>query len=97
VLGGPDFARRIPNAVPQQFPNILPRPRPAALVIVDRSIATEANIAWLRQNKYCCLVVGRERAGQFDPDQAIDTQDPHGARHRCVAGRGAEIRRSQPD
>jgi hypothetical protein len=42
-----------------------------ALVILD--IATEANIASLKQNKYRYLVVSRERARQFDPDQAIDT------------------------
>jgi hypothetical protein len=44
-----------------------------ALVILDRGIATEANIASLKQNKYRYLVVSRERARQFDPDQAIDT------------------------
>jgi transposase len=44
-----------------------------ALVILDRGIATEANIVWLRQNKYRYLVVSRERARQFDPDQATDT------------------------
>ncbi len=44
-----------------------------ALVILDRGIATEANIAWLKQNKYRYLAVSRERARQFDPDQATDT------------------------
>jgi hypothetical protein len=44
-----------------------------ALVILDRAIATEANIVWLRQNKYRYLVVSRERARQFDPDQSTDT------------------------
>ena len=44
-----------------------------ALVIMDAGIATEANIAWLKKQEYRYLVVSRERARQFDPDQAIDT------------------------
>ena len=46
---------------------------PGALVIVDAGIATETNIAWLRQHKYRYLVVSRGRTRQFDPDQAVDT------------------------
>ena len=45
----------------------------AALVIMDAGIATEANIAWLKEHEYKYLVVSRERGRQFDPDQAIDT------------------------
>jgi len=36
-------------------------------------IATAANIAWLKEQKYRYLVVSRERGRQFDPDQAVDT------------------------
>jgi transposase len=46
---------------------------PGALVIMDAGIATEANIVWLKEQGYHYLVVSRERARQFDPDQAIDT------------------------
>jgi transposase len=44
-----------------------------ALVIMDAGIATAANIAWLKEQEYHYLVVSRERARQFDPDQAVDT------------------------
>ena len=44
-----------------------------ALIIMDAGIATAANIAWLKEQKYRYLVVSRERARQFDPDQAVDT------------------------
>jgi len=42
-----------------------------ALVIMDRGIATEANIAWLTDNKYRYLVVSRERQRQFDLESSI--------------------------
>jgi transposase len=44
-----------------------------ALIIMDAGIATAANIAWLKEQKYRYLVVSRERGRQFDPDQAINT------------------------
>lgn len=42
-----------------------------ALVIMDRGIATEANISWLRDHKYRYLVVSRERQRQFDLESSI--------------------------
>jgi hypothetical protein len=44
-----------------------------ALVIMDAGVATAANIAWLKEQKYRYLAVSRERGRQFDPDQSIDT------------------------
>jgi transposase len=44
-----------------------------ALIIMDSGIATAANIAWLKEQKYRYLVVSRERARQFDPELAVDT------------------------
>jgi len=44
-----------------------------ALVIMDAGIATAANIEWLKQQGHRYLVVSRERARQFDPDQAVHT------------------------
>jgi transposase len=41
-----------------------------ALVIMDAGIATEANLAWLKDQGYRYLAVSRERTRQFDPDQA---------------------------
>ena len=43
-----------------------------ALVIMDRGIATAANLAWLVEHGYRYLVVSRERERRFDADQAID-------------------------
>lgn len=42
-----------------------------ALVVMDRGIASEANLAWLREHGYRYLVVSRERDRQFDPDAAV--------------------------
>jgi hypothetical protein len=45
----------------------------SALVIMDRGIATEENIAWLVAHHYRYLVVSRERARHFDADAAVAT------------------------
>ena len=45
-----------------------------ALVVVDRGVATEAAITWLRENHYRYLVVSRERHRQFDADAAVSIQ-----------------------
>ena len=42
-----------------------------ALVMLDRGIATEANIAWLRAHDYRYLVVSRARHRHFDLEQAL--------------------------
>lgn len=44
-----------------------------AMVIMDRGIATEANITWLMEHHYRYLVVSRERRRQFDASQATET------------------------
>ena len=41
-----------------------------ALVVMDAGVATEDNVAWLRENGYRYLVVSRERTRRFDPDLA---------------------------
>ena len=43
---------------------------PGALVIMDRGIATAANLAWLKERAYRYLVVSRERERRFDGDGA---------------------------
>lgn len=53
----------------------------AALVVMDRGIATEANLQWLRHNGYRYLVVSRERGRRFDPDQA---RTIHNASGECL-------------
>ena len=42
-----------------------------AMVIMDRGIASQANIDWLVEQKYRYLVVSRERARQFTAEQAV--------------------------
>ena len=44
---------------------------PDALVVMDRGIATEDRLDWLREQGYRYLVVSRERTRQFDPDSAV--------------------------
>lgn len=46
---------------------------PSALVIMDRGIATEENIAWLIAKEYRYLVVNRERSRHFDLNQPVVT------------------------
>jgi len=43
-----------------------------ALVVMDRGIATQANIDWLIEHHYRYLVVSREQTRSFNADQAID-------------------------
>ena len=42
-----------------------------ALVVMDRGVATEGCICWLRDNGYRYLVVSRERHRRFDPETAV--------------------------
>ena len=51
-----------------------------ALVVMDRGIATEENLLWLREQGYRYLVVSRERQRQFDPSEASDLQSASGER-----------------
>ena len=61
-----------------------------ALVVMDAGIATEANIAWLRENGYRYLAVSRERTRRFDPDRRWPStrsrQTVHGGRRRRWRG-----------
>jgi len=42
-----------------------------AMVIMDRGIATQANIDWLVEHHYRYLVVSREQSRKFDAEQAV--------------------------
>ena len=44
---------------------------PGALVVLDRGIATEAQVTWLKDNRYRYLVVSRERRRRFDVESAL--------------------------
>lgn len=42
-----------------------------ATVVLDAGLATEANVAWLREQGYAYVVVSRKRHREFDPEQAV--------------------------
>ena len=44
---------------------------PEALVVLDKGIATEENVVWLREQGYRYLVASRERKREFDVGQSI--------------------------
>ena len=66
-----------------------------ALVVMDRGIATEENVIWLREQGYRYLVVSRERHRQFDPSEASDLHTASGERvsvQRVEDAEGEEVR-----
>ena len=66
-----------------------------SLVIMDRGIATQANIDWLIEHHYRYLVVSRERARSFDADQAVNisTISDHPIKiQRVISEDGDEVR-----
>ena len=67
-----------------------------ALVVMDRGIATEPCVQWLRDSDYRYLVVSRERTRHFDPEAAavcIETASRHGVHlHKAVSDDGQELR-----
>jgi hypothetical protein len=54
----------------------------AALVVMDRGIATEENLVWLNAHGYRYVVVSREKARQFDAREAVEITAASGARIR---------------
>jgi transposase len=80
VLDGSGFIRRsrmfegnISEAKTlEEMLNMLDAPK-GAMVIMDRGIATEANILWLIKHNYRYLVVSREKVRQFDASNAVET------------------------
>jgi len=66
-----------------------------ALVIMDRGIATAANISWLVEHHYRYLVVSRERNRHFDEEKsvAVSTASDQIIRlQRVVSDDGREVR-----
>ena len=67
----------------------------AALVVMDRGIATEDRLRWLREQSYRYLVVSRERTRHFDPEAAlrIETASKHGVHlHKVLSEDAQEVR-----
>ena len=68
---------------------------PAAMVIMDRGLATEENIAWLVQHQYHYLVVSREQHRQFDESCAVETTNASQEKikiQRVLNAEGNEVR-----
>ena len=66
-----------------------------ALVVMDRGIATEAQVAWLRESGRRYLVVSRKRRREFDAEaaEAIATASGHTLHlDRRVCGETGEVR-----
>jgi hypothetical protein len=66
-----------------------------ALVVMDRGIATEENLRWLRAQGYRYLVVSRERQRQFDPSAASALLTANGecvSVQRVADAEGEEVR-----
>jgi hypothetical protein len=66
-----------------------------ALVVMDRGIATEENLAWLREKGHRYLVVSRERSRRFDPEKATAIDNASGERlhlEKTLSEDGAEVR-----
>ena len=65
------------------------------MVIMDRGIATEENIAWLVQHQYRYLVVSREQHRQFDESCAVETTNASKEKikiQRVINDEGNEVR-----
>ena len=66
-----------------------------ALVVMDRGIATQERVAWLREAGYRYLVVSRQRDRQFDPEAAVSIRTASGEDlhlHKTVDEDGQEAR-----
>ena len=83
VLDGSGFVRRSKVFAgnveePETLPGMLEalNAPPGARVVMDRGIATEDRVKWLREHGYRYIVVSRERRRRFDAEAAV----PHATR-----------------
>ena len=66
-----------------------------ALVVMDRGVATEDRIRWLREEGYRYLVASRQRGRQFDAEAALTVETASKAPlqlHKEVSDDGEEVR-----
>ena len=56
--------------------------RPGTTVVLDAGLASEQNIAWLREQGYHYLVVSRKRKRHFDPEAAVVVKETPGQQVR---------------
>lgn len=70
------------------------RASPEAIVVMDAGLASEANIAWLKQQGHRYLVVSRKRTRTFDPQAAVlvkETSDQQVRIHRVLDEQTGEV------
>ena len=102
VLDGAGFVRRSKVFAgrvdePQTLAGMLEgleAPR-GALVVMDRGVATEDRIQWLRQEGYRYLVASRQRGRQFDAEAAVTVETASQTElqlHKEVSDDGEEVR-----
>ena len=68
---------------------------PGARVVLDRGIATEEQVRWLRENGHRYIVVSRERRRRFDAEAATAHRTRRGGTvhlHRVDDAEGGEVR-----
>jgi transposase len=85
VLDGSGFPKRSqvfagnvsePKTLEQMLSELAAQPGDQGpTVVLDAGLASEANIAWLREHRYRYLAVSRQRHRQFDPEQATLIHD----------------------
>ena len=79
----------------REFPRKRKTRLAGALVVMDRGVATDACVTWLRDNGYRYLVVSRERHRRFDADAAVSLQtqsDQTVHMHKVVSTDPDEVR-----
>ena len=102
VLDGAGFERRSKVFAgrvdePQTLEGMLERleaPR-GALVVMDRGVATEDRIGWLREEGYRYLVASRQGRRQFDAEAAVTVETASKAPlqlHKEISDDGQEVR-----
>ena len=68
---------------------------PGARVVLDRGIATEEQVGWLKENGYRYIVVSRERRRRFDAEAATAHRTRRGGTvhlHKVDDPDGGEVR-----
>ena len=102
VLDGAGFVRRSKvfggrvdeHRTVAEMLEALEAPR-GALVVMDRGVATEDRIEWLREEGYRYLVASRQGTRQFDPEAAVTVETASKTPlqlHKEVSDDGKEVR-----
>jgi hypothetical protein len=61
-----------------------------AIPRLDAGITTEANLVWLRENKYHYVVVSRQRVRQFDMEKSVEVHYAVHTLRACLKAAGID-------